>query len=202
MPPTCPATPVGKSGHQLWTKLSWNPVNESIIPLVNFLKILLSCSTIITNIKGVFKISRLMKTSDNIETVHFLNRLYRELCHFRCRSQHPVSPDLEGLPNLGDLPHLVLSFYLLNANHWHRLWEIPAITGVKSNITTFNYISRLIVNIFYCSRIIFNGFKHADIKGVGWRVTSAAFFADGHCEDVTTGVAREAGLASSTIFVF
>ena len=27
--------------------------------------------------------------------------------------QHPVSPDLAGLPNLGDLPHLVLSFYLV-----------------------------------------------------------------------------------------
>ena len=27
--------------------------------------------------------------------------------------QHPVSPDLEGLPNLGDLPHLVLSFDLI-----------------------------------------------------------------------------------------
>ena len=89
-------------------------MNESIVPLVNFLKILLSCSNIITNIKGVFKISRLLKTSDNIATVQFFfNRLYRELCHFRCRSQHPVSPDLEGLPNLGDLPHLVLSFDLL-----------------------------------------------------------------------------------------
>ena len=41
--------------------------------------------------------------------------MYKELCHFRCRSQHPVSPDLEGLPNLGDLPHLVLSFDLSNA---------------------------------------------------------------------------------------
>ena len=27
--------------------------------------------------------------------------------------QHPVSPDLEGLPNLENLPHLVLSFDLL-----------------------------------------------------------------------------------------
>ena len=44
---------------------------------------------------------------------NFFNRLYQELCHFRCRSQHPVSPDLEGLPNLGDLPHLVLSFDLI-----------------------------------------------------------------------------------------
>ena len=70
--PTCPATPVGKSDHQLWTKLSWNSVNESIIPLVNFLKILISCSNIITNIKGMFKISRWMKISDNIKTVQFL----------------------------------------------------------------------------------------------------------------------------------
>ena len=73
--PTCPATPVGKSGHQFWTKLSWNPVNESIIPLVNFLKILLSFSNIITNIKGVFKISGLLKTSDNIATVQFLQTI-------------------------------------------------------------------------------------------------------------------------------
>ena len=48
---------------------------------------------------------------------NFFNRLYKELCHFRCRSQHPVSPDLEGLPNLGDLPHLVLSFDLMYRCH-------------------------------------------------------------------------------------
>ena len=60
------------AGHQLWTKLSWNPANESIIPLVNFLKILLSCSDIIISIKGVFKISSLSKTSGNIATVQFL----------------------------------------------------------------------------------------------------------------------------------
>ena len=45
-------------------------------------------------------------------------------------------------------------------------FEIPAIIGVKSNITTFNYVCRFIVNIFYCGKIIFNGFNHADIKGV------------------------------------
>ena len=39
--------------------------------------------------------------------------------------------------------------YILNANHWHRLWEVPAIIGVvKSNIKTFNYVCRFIVNMF------------------------------------------------------
>ena len=38
--------------------------------------------------------------------------------------QHPVSPDLEGLPNLGDLPHLVLSFYLLTHWGWYEITYI------------------------------------------------------------------------------
>ena len=38
---------------------------------------------------------------------------HRNLQATRLFCQHPVSPDLEGLPNLGDLPHLVLSFYLM-----------------------------------------------------------------------------------------
>ena len=33
--------------------------------------------------------------------------------------------------------------HTLNDNHWHRLLEIPAMIGVKSNITTFNYVSGL-----------------------------------------------------------
>ena len=54
----------------------------------------------------------------------------------------------------------------LNDNHWHRLLEIPAIIGVKSNITIFNYVCRFFVNMFYCGRNRFNEFKHADMKGV------------------------------------
>ena len=34
---------------------------------------------------------------------------------------------------------------LFNANHWHRLWKNPTIIGVKSNITTFSYVCRIIV---------------------------------------------------------
>ena len=44
--------------------------------------------------------------------------------------------------------------------------DIPAITGVKSNITTFNYVCKFIVNMFYCGKILFNKLKNADIKGV------------------------------------
>ena len=64
--------------------------------------------------------------------------------------------------------------HTLNANRLHRLWEIPANIGVKSNIKTYNHICRCILNMFYCKRIILNWFKHADVKGVKKRVTSAA----------------------------
>ena len=50
--------------------------------------------------------------------------------------QYPVSPDLEGLPNLGDLPHLMLSFdlvkipWLFPGAHWNsmRLPETSRVT--------------------------------------------------------------------------
>ena len=47
---------------------------------------------------------------------------HRNLQATRLFCQHPVSPDLEGLPNLGDLPHLVLSFYL-------SIWGSRAVTS-------------------------------------------------------------------------
>ena len=56
--------------------------------------------------------------------------------------------------------------HTLNVNHWHRLLEIPAIIGVTSNITTFNYVCRFFVNMFYCGRNRKNEFKHAGMKGV------------------------------------
>ena len=56
----------------------------------------------------------------------------------------------------------------LNANHWHNLLEIPSIIGVKSNITTFTYVCRFFVNMFYCGRIIVDGFEPVDVKG-WWR---------------------------------
>ena len=61
--------------------------------------------------------------------------------------------------------------------------------------------------MFYCGRIIFNGLKHADIKGVRYRVTSErsvpcrrALWGHnsrrcGVLRDVTKGVARETALA-------
>ena len=67
---------------------------------------------------------------------------HRNLQATRLFCQHPVSPDLEGLPNLGDLPHLVLSFYLISqqpgclwpgTNRGHatgmyiQLWAFPAV---------------------------------------------------------------------------
>ena len=57
--------------------------------------------------------------------------------------------------------------HTLHANHWHCLWKIPPIIAVKSNVTTFIQVLRFVVNIFYCGRVAFTVFKHADIKGVG-----------------------------------
>ena len=36
--------------------------------------------------------------------------------------------------------------------------------------------------MFYCSTIVFNGFKHADIKGVGRASRAERPLPDGHCE--------------------
>ena len=56
---------------------------------------------------------------------------------------------------------------MLNANQSQSAFlEIPTIIGVKSHITTFNYVYRFISNMFYCGKIIFNGIKHTDNKGV------------------------------------
>ena len=44
------------------------------------------------------------------------------------------------------------------------------------------------VSMFYCGRIIFNGFKQADIKSVMLRVTSAASLDDGHYEETIPAV--------------
>ena len=56
--------------------------------------------------------------------------------------------------------------HTLSGNHWHRLLKIPAIIGVKSNITTFNYVCRFCVNMCYSGRNRFNEFNHADMKDV------------------------------------
>ena len=44
--------------------------------------------------------------------------------------------------------------------------EVETFLVLATLIATFNYVCRLIVNMFYCGRILFNGFKHADIKDV------------------------------------
>ena len=41
------------------------------------------------------------------------------------------------------------------AIHWRRLWEIPPIIAVKSNVTNVSLVLRFIVNMFYCFRIFF-----------------------------------------------
>ena len=65
--------------------------------------------------------------------------------------------------------------------------------------------------MFYCGRVAFTVFKHADIKGLRERLTSTASLNDGYCEatilvvkghHVTMGGARETALASSTYAPF
>ena len=65
---------------------------------------------------------------------------HRNLQATRLFCQHPVSPDLEGLPNLGDLPHLVLSFDLLSrapkqskSGLWNSLKIFSAPTALCTN---------------------------------------------------------------------
>ena len=72
--------------------------------------------------------------------------------------------------------------HTLNANHCLYLWEILAIIGVKSNITTFSYFCRFIVNMFYCGRILLSRFNPADIIGVRLCITSTVSLDNGHCE--------------------
>ena len=88
--------------------------------------------------------------------------------------------------------------HTLNANHWHCLWGIPSIIGVKSNIAASNYVCRFIANMFvFCRRALVNGFKHADIK-----VVSASRAQRSLTRGLTIGVALKAALSSSTVFVF
>ena len=73
--------------------------------------------------------------------------------------------------------------HVLHTNHWHYLWKIPPIIAVKSNVSTFIQVFRLIANMFYCGRVAFTVFKHADIKGVRQRLTStASLMNDRYCE--------------------
>ena len=72
--------------------------------------------------------------------------------------------------------------HTLHANHWYCLWKIPPIIAVKSNVTTFIQVLRLVENMFYYGRVAFTVFKHTDIKAVGQRLTSTASIDDGYCE--------------------
>ena len=72
--------------------------------------------------------------------------------------------------------------HTLHADHWHCLWKIAPIIAVKSSVTTSIQVLRFVVNMFYCGRVAFTVFKHADIKGVRQRLTSTASLDDGYCE--------------------
>ena len=60
--------------------------------------------------------------------------------------------------------------HTLHTNHWHCLWKIPPIVAGKSNVTTFIQVLRFVVNMFYCGRVAFTIFKHANMKGVRQRL--------------------------------
>ena len=104
--------------------------------------------------------------------------------------------------------------HTLHANHWHCLWKFPPIIAVKSNVTTFIQVLRFVVNMFYCGRVTFIIFKHADTKGVRQCLMSTASLDDGYCEatipvvkghhvtQLTMAGARETALASSTYAPF
>ena len=64
-------------------------------------------------------------------------------------------------------------------NHWRRLQEIPQIIGIKNNLTTIQQFHRVIADSCYCVRIIWTAFKHFDMKGSRYRVTSTASLDDG-----------------------
>ena len=64
-------------------------------------------------------------------------------------------------------------------NHWRRLQEIPPIIGIKNNLTTIQQFHRVIADSCYCVRIILTAFKHFDMKGSRYRVTSTASLDDG-----------------------
>ena len=42
-------------------------------------------------------------------------------------------------------------------------WKIPPIIAVKSNVTTIIQVIRFVVNMFYCGKVVFTVFKHADM---------------------------------------
>ena len=67
--------------------------------------------------------------------------------------------------------------HTLNANQWHCNFSIH---WCQKQRTTFNYVCWFIVNMFYCGRIIFNGFEHTDIKGVRKCITSTSSLDDRH----------------------
>ena len=65
---------------------------------------------------------------------------------------------------------------------WHCFWKIPPIIAVKSSVTASIQVLRFVVDMFYCGRVAFTVFKHADIKGLRQRLTTTASLDDGYCE--------------------
>ena len=73
------------SGHELWTKLSRNSLNESIIPWTIFFKYCYLITTELPISRECSKFQGCWKHLTTSRPYTFFNRLYRELCHFRCR---------------------------------------------------------------------------------------------------------------------
>ena len=72
--------------------------------------------------------------------------------------------------------------HTLNGNHWHRLLEIPAIIGVKNNITTFNHVCRFFVNMFFAVEIVLT-----NLNTPVWKAWGSASWAQ---RPLTTGIVR------------
>ena len=71
--------------------------------------------------------------------------------------------------------------HTLHANLWHCLWKILPIIAVKKQRRNFHSSYQIRCYMFYCGRIAFTVFKHADIKGMRQRLTSIASLDDGDC---------------------
>ena len=57
--------------------------------------------------------------------------------------------------------------HTLNDKHWHRLLETPAIFGVKSNITIFNYVCRCLQICFIAVEIVLRNLNTPIWKACG-----------------------------------
>ena len=63
-----------------------------------------------------------------------------------------------------------------------QLTGVCGIIAAKSNVKTFMQVLKFVVGMFYCGRVAFTIFKHADIKGVRQCLTSKTSLDDRYCE--------------------